>query len=179
MRPTNPMRLLGTRILSAFIAWTMAFGPVTAAYAAPTALADVPDRSEGLGQAQHHLHARRLGQHAVQLPAGLRRELGCDDPACSNTHRTRGRGGHGDQRAHSSTLRVGDQVNIIGALQPEYNGFVTITAKPSATQISYDVAGTPVTPGHRRARLRQHPGGPELGLLPHRQQRQDPARRRR
>ncbi len=42
MRPSTPLRLLGARLLSALVAWTMTFGPITAAYGAATPLADMP-----------------------------------------------------------------------------------------------------------------------------------------
>ena len=52
-----------------------------------------------------------------------------------------------DGRRRRRALSVGDQVNIIGATQPEYNGFVTITGKPDPDRtFSYDILGAPITP---------------------------------
>lgn len=41
---------------------------------------------------------------------------------------------------------IGDDVEIIGADQPEYNGTFTITAVPTSTTFQYTVVGTPVSP---------------------------------
>ena len=145
MRPKNPMRLLGTRILSAFIAWTMAFGPVTAAYAAPTALADVPIAAkvsakpniiytlDDSGSMQYNYLPDYVVSTAGQINISIIRQ-GAAAPFTALA------------TGAVNALNVGDQVNIIGATQPEYNGFVTITGKPSTTQFTYDIPGAPTTP---------------------------------
>ena len=48
--------------------------------------------------------------------------------------------------AVSHLVALGDNITIEGAVQPEYNGTFAIASGPSATTLTYNVAGTPATP---------------------------------
>lgn len=142
MRPTTPLRLLGARLLSALIAWTMTFGPITAAYGANTPLADQPIAAkvsakpniiytlDDSGSMQYNFLPDYVTSSAAAINIGITR-VGTTATASG---------------AGVSALSVGDWVNIIGANQAPYNGFVQILTKPSATTFTYTVAGAPATP---------------------------------
>ena len=106
------------------------------------------DRREGHGEAEHRLHARRLGQHAVQLPARLRHERRRDDRDLPHASRHRRDGNRRRQRARRRRLREHRRRRAA-----EYNGYFQITAKPTATTFKYTMSATPaVSPGHGRGR---------------------------
>ncbi|MEO8136507.1 MAG: hypothetical protein ABI831_21335, partial [Betaproteobacteria bacterium] len=123
----------------------MTFGPVTAAYGAPTPLADIPIASkitakpnivytlDDSGSMQYNYLPDYITSAAANINITITR-AGVSPTAVAT--------GSGAVNA----LGVGDWVNIIGANQPEYNGFVQITAKPTATTFKYNIPGTPATP---------------------------------
>lgn len=144
MRPSTTSRLIGARLLSAFIAWTMTFGPVTAAYGAATPLADVPIAAkvsakpnivytlDDSGSMQYNFLPDYATNAASNINITITRSAGPPYTATAS-------GG-------VNALSAGDWVNIIGANKSEYNGFVKIKTKPTATTFTYDVANTATTP---------------------------------
>ena len=50
------------------------------------------------------------------------------------------------QVASTAALFVGQYVNIVGAVQPEYNGQVQIVTIPNGTTFTFAVVGAPITP---------------------------------
>ena len=104
-----------------------------------------PDRVEGQRQAQHRLHAGRLGEHAVQLPAGLgHRRRG--DARHHQDHPRR----HRRDRAPSSRpprCRPGSTSPSAGAIQPEYNGSVPDHSDRQPTTFTYHHRRHPRHPG--------------------------------
>ncbi|MFO1412486.1 MAG: PilC/PilY family type IV pilus protein [Burkholderiales bacterium] len=140
MRPTTPLRLFGARMLCALVAWTMSFGPITAAYGAATPLADVPIAAkvsakpnifytlDDSGSMQYNF----LPDYVTSTAASI----SLSSITRSGTTATATGGG-------VTAISVGDWVNIIGATPAVYNGFYQVLTKPSSTQFTYTMASVP------------------------------------
>ncbi|MCC7326109.1 MAG: hypothetical protein IT521_04825 [Burkholderiales bacterium] len=144
MRTSTPTRSTATRFLATLLAWTFIFGQtVQGAYAVTTPLADVPIAAkvaakpnivytlDDSGSMQYNYLPDYLTSTSATVNINLSR-VGSVATSSSNSAFT--------------ALNVGDWVSIIGANQPEYNGYFQITDKPTTTKFSYDVTGTPATP---------------------------------
>jgi hypothetical protein len=150
MRPTTPLRLFGARLLSALVAWTMTFGPITAAYGAATPLADVPIAAkvsakpniiytlDDSGSMQYNFLPDYVTSTAASINVSLTRQ-----GPISTKYRART-----NSVAAIANISVGDWINVIGANQAEYNGFFQVISKPTGTTLEYEVgtvAATPIT----------------------------------
>lgn len=143
MRPTNPVRLFIARALTAFLTWAMVIGPVTSAYGAATPLADIPIAAKVSAKPNIVFTLDDSGSMQYNYLPDFVVNAGAQ-----TTFSTLTRSGSTATATVSTTgLSVGDWVNIVGASQPEYNGYVKITAiLTSPARIQYAVTGTPVTP---------------------------------
>jgi len=145
MRPTSSLRFLAKRLLSAFIAFGMAFGPVTAAYANPTPLADIPIASkvtakpniiytlDDSGSMQYNYLPDYVVSAAANIaisPANSLKKVG------TNVQFTVAAG-------NFPLLSVGDWVLIQGAAPPEYNGSFQIVAKSPTVPTANSFQVTP------------------------------------
>ncbi|MCC7039177.1 MAG: hypothetical protein IT516_02580 [Burkholderiales bacterium] len=151
MRPTTPIQRFLANALNAFLAWTMVLWPVTSVYGAPTPLADVPIAAKVSAKPNiiftlddsGSMQLNFLPDYAVPLTAQEKTNAGRVIRLGGITRV----GSTATATAYDSIndVNVGDFVNIVGAVQPEYNGFVEVTSK-TPTKFTYEVSGTPVTP---------------------------------
>ncbi len=157
MQPTTPIRRSAARALCALLAFAMTFAPVTAAYGAATPLADVPIAAkitakpnviytlDDSGSMQYNFLPDYVTNAAANISVSLTRQgpVAATTPPPPMVYRART-----NAVAALTSVAIGDYVNVIGAAQPEYNGFFKVVAKPAANQIEYEVgavASTPVT----------------------------------
>jgi hypothetical protein len=149
MSPSQPIRRSAARALCALLAFAMTFAPVTAAYGAATPLADIPIAAkvtakpniiytlDDSGSMQYNY----LPDWVVNAAANIL--LAAANPitraGAVATATSSGASGF-------NNVAIGDWVNIIGAVQPEYNGFVQVTGKIGSNKIQYAVVGAPVSP---------------------------------
>ena len=162
MPPSTPIRRRAARALCALLAFAMTFAPVTAAYGAPTPLADIPIAAkitakpnviytlDDSGSMQYNFLPDYVTNAASNVNVTLTRQgpVAATVPPPPMVYRART-----NAVAALTSVAIGDYVNVIGASLPEYNGFFRVVAKPAANQIEYEVgavAGTPVTnaPGY-------------------------------
>lgn len=131
MSPSTPIRRRATRALCALVAFAMTFAPVTAVFAAPTPLADIPIAAkvtakpniiytlDDSGSMQYNFLPDYVTNAAGSIAVSLTRQ-----GPTAGVYRART-----NCLAALSTVSVGDWVNVIGAAQPEYNGFFQVAAK--------------------------------------------------
>ncbi|MCC6193806.1 MAG: hypothetical protein IT518_04990 [Burkholderiales bacterium] len=139
MRPTTPLRLLVTRMLSALLAWSMAFGPVTAAYAEPTPLADVPIAAKVSAKPNIIYTLDDSGSMQENFLPDYVTNAGTSIPL-SNITRAGNIATATLSAANWALLSVGDFVTVAGVNQPEYNGYYEILSKPTGTTFTYQLA---------------------------------------
>jgi Tfp pilus tip-associated adhesin PilY1 len=151
MRTTSQTWSLATRALCAVVAFTMTFSPL-AAFAAPTPLSDIPIAAkvsakpnivytlDDSGSMQYNYLPDYAVNSAGNVNVGVVRILAVTPPPSGTVYRARA------TAAGLASVSVGDWVNIIGAAQPEYNGFVKVEHKNTATSIDYNIPGMPATP---------------------------------
>jgi Tfp pilus tip-associated adhesin PilY1 len=142
MSPSTPIRRVAARALCAVLAFAMSFAPVTAAYGANTPLADVPIAAkvtakpnifytlDDSGSMQYNFLPDYVVNAGANISVTVARLAG------GPPYKARATGA-------LNALGKGDWINIIGAAQSEYNGFVQITDKPSATTADYVLPSNP------------------------------------
>jgi len=157
MRPTSSLRFLAKRILSAFIALGMTFGPVSAAYANPTPLADIPIASkvtakpniiytlDDSGSMQFNYLPDYVTATAASVPLTTWKKVGANMQGTLSA-------------ANFANIAVGDWIMVTGSTNAEYNGSFQIFSKaptlpnaansftvvPSAAPVFATSGGSPV-----------------------------------
>ncbi len=146
MRPSTPPRRIATRILATFLAWTFIFGQtVQVAYAATTALADVPIAAkvsakpnivytlDDSGSMQYNF----LPDYANNTAPAI---------SLSNLTRSGTTATASGSAANIALVNVGDWVTVEATGGPaEFNGAFLVTAKPTATTFTYTMSAVPAS----------------------------------
>jgi type IV pilus assembly protein PilY1 len=136
MPRSTPIRRRAARALCALLAAAMTFAPVTAAYAAPTPLADIPIAAkvtakpnifytlDDSGSMQYNFLPDYVTNAAAQIPLTNITRAGAVATATLTA-------------ANNALLAAGDYVTVSGATPPEFNGYYKIETKPTSTTFTY------------------------------------------
>src|SRR4030095_15137528 len=149
MSPSQPIRRSAARALCALLAFAMTFAPVTAAYGAATPLADVPIAAKVTAKPNIIYTLDDSGSMQYNyLPDWVVNAAGNILLAAASPITRAGAVATATSSSGTgfSNVAIGDWVNIIGAVQPEYNGFVQVTGKIGSNKIQYAVVGAPASP---------------------------------
>ena len=165
----QPIRRRATRALCALLAFAMTFAPVTAAYAAPTPLADVPIAAkvtakpnivytlDDSGSMQYNY----LPDYVVNAAANVSVSLTRIGPVRANTARDECQRGAGHHRRRRLGQRDRRQPARVQRVLPGHQQ-VHVPIRSNSRSRGRDS-------GHHRGGLRQHPDRHERRVLPQRQ----------
>ncbi|MFO1325000.1 MAG: PilC/PilY family type IV pilus protein [Burkholderiales bacterium] len=147
MRTGNPLRLTAKRFIAALMAWTMVFAQVETAYAALTALADIPIAAKVAAKPNIVYTLDDSGSMKFNFLPDYITSTSSVIPISNITRSAVAPGTTATATltaANNALLSVGDFITINGVSPPEYNGFFVITAKPTLTTFTYTLASVPV-----------------------------------